>query len=58
MPKEVGLVISDYRMPLINSIEVCAKLIDFNPELRVVIISVFDLIEEDRNPTFTFINKP
>jgi len=58
MPKEVELVISDYRMPLINGIEVCAKLIDFNPELRVVIISVFDLVEEDRNPTFAFINKP
>jgi len=58
MPKEVGLVISDYRMPLINGFEVCAKLINFNPELKVVIISVFDLMEEDHNPTFTFINKP
>lgn len=58
MPKEFGLVISDYRMPLINGFEVCAKLIDLNPDLKVVIISAFDLMEEDRNPTFTFINKP
>lgn len=58
MPEEFGLVISDYRMPLINGFEVCAKLIDLNPELKVVIISAFDLMEEDRNPKFTFINKP
>jgi DNA-binding NtrC family response regulator len=57
-PEEFGLVISDYRMPLINGFEVCAKLIDLNPELKVVIISAFDLMEEDRNPKFTFINKP
>ena len=58
MPEEFGLVISDYSMPLINGFEVCAKLIDLNPELKVVIISAFDLMEEDRNPKFTFINKP
>jgi DNA-binding NtrC family response regulator len=58
MPEEFGLVISDYRMPLINGFEVCAKLIDLNPELKVVIISAFDLMEEDRNSKFTFINKP
>ena len=58
MPEEFGLVISDYRMPLINGFEVCAKLIDLNPELKVVIISAFDLMEEDRNHKFTFINKP
>jgi DNA-binding NtrC family response regulator len=45
-------------MPLINCFEVCAKLIDLNPDLKVVIISAFDLMEEYRNPTFTFINKP
>jgi CheY-like chemotaxis protein len=39
MPKEFGLVISEYRMPLINGFEVCAKLIDLNPNLKVVIIS-------------------
>jgi DNA-binding NtrC family response regulator len=58
MPEEFGLVISDYRMPLINGFEVCTKLIELNPELKVVIISAFDLLEEDRNPKFTFINKP
>jgi len=58
MPEEFGLVISDYRMPLINGFEVCAKLIDLNHELKVVIISAFDLMEEDRNPKFIFTNKP
>jgi CheY-like chemotaxis protein len=27
-PEEFGLVISDYRMPLINGFEVCTKLIE------------------------------
>ena len=48
IPKEFGLVISDYRMPLINGFEVCAKLIDLHPNLKVVIISAFDLMEEDQ----------
>lgn len=56
-PEEFGLVISDYRMPQMNGYELCAKLIDLNPELKVIIISAYNMLE-DYNPMFTYIHKP
>jgi DNA-binding NtrC family response regulator len=54
---EFGLVISDYRMPQMNGYELCAKLINLNPNLQVILISAYDLLE-DYNPKFTFLHKP
>lgn len=56
-PEEFGLVISDYRMPQMNGYELCTKLIEFNPNLKVILISAFDLLERD-NAKFTFLHKP
>jgi two-component system C4-dicarboxylate transport response regulator DctD len=56
-PEEFGLVISDYRMPHLNGYELCTKLIEFNPTLKVILISAYDLLERD-NTKFTFLHKP
>ena len=56
-PEEFGLVISDYRMPQMNGYELCTKLIEFNPKLKVILISAYDLLERD-NTKFTFLHKP
>ena len=56
-PEEFGLVISDYRMPDMNGYELCTKLIEFNPNLKVILISAYDLLERD-NTKFTFLHKP
>jgi two-component system C4-dicarboxylate transport response regulator DctD len=56
-PEEFGLVISDYRMPHLNGYELCTQLIEFNPTLKVILISAYDLLERD-NTKFTFLHKP
>jgi DNA-binding NtrC family response regulator len=56
-PEEFGLIISDYRMPQMNGYELCTKLIHLNSDLKVILISAYDLLERD-NPTFTFLHKP
>jgi DNA-binding NtrC family response regulator len=51
--EEFGLVISDYRMPQINGYELCKKLTTLKSDLKVILISAYELSERD-NPTFTF----
>ena len=55
--EEFGLVISDYRMPKMNGYDLCTKLVDLNHDLKVILISAFDLLERD-NSKFTFLHKP
>jgi DNA-binding NtrC family response regulator len=56
-PKEYDLVLSDYRMPSMNGLELCTKLIELNPELKVIFMSSYIDFEFDI-PQFTCINKP
>jgi DNA-binding NtrC family response regulator len=63
--KEYVLVLSDYRMPSINGLDLLRKVKSLNPNVRTVLMSAFDvesdhllkkyLIEEIIN---TFIQKP
>ncbi|HEX6294695.1 MAG TPA: response regulator [Nitrososphaeraceae archaeon] len=55
--EEFGLVISDYRMPKMNGYELCTKLADLNHDLKVILISAYDLLERD-NFKFIFLHKP
>ena len=54
---EYGLILSDYRMPKLNGHDLCTKLKQLNPELKVILMSAYDTLECDTSK-FTFIKKP
>ena len=56
-PKEYALVLSDYRMPSMNGLELCMKLIEFNRELKVILMSSY-IDFEFAIPQFVCITKP
>ena len=51
------LVISDYKMPSMNGLELGTKLIELNPMIKVILVTAFINFEFDM-PYFTCINKP
>ena len=51
------MILSDFRMPNLNDYELCTKLTQLNPELEVILMSAYDMIECDTSK-FTFIKKP
>jgi DNA-binding NtrC family response regulator len=55
--QEYGLILSDYRMPNLNGHELCTKLTQLNPELAVILMSAYDMIECDISK-FTIVKKP
>ena len=55
--QEYGLILSDFRMPNLNGYELCTKLILLNPELEVILMSAYDIMECDTSK-FTIIKKP
>jgi DNA-binding NtrC family response regulator len=55
--QEYGLIISDFRMPNLNGHELCTKLKQLNPQLKVILISAYDAIECNTSK-FTFVKKP
>jgi DNA-binding NtrC family response regulator len=55
--QEYGLILSDFRMPNLNGYELCTKLRQFNPELEVILMSAYDIIECDTSK-FTIVKKP
>ncbi len=56
-PNDYGLILSDYRMPLMNGNELCTKLKCINSKLNVILMSAYENVECDISQ-FTFIRKP
>jgi DNA-binding NtrC family response regulator len=56
-PMEYGLILSDFKMPVMNGNELCTKLLNLNHELKIILMSAFENIEYDTSK-FTFIQKP
>ncbi len=55
--QEYGLILSDFRMPNLNGHELCTKLILLNPELEVILMSAYDIMECDTSK-FMIVKKP
>jgi len=56
-PDEYTLVISDFKMPLMNGHVLCTKLMDLNPNLKIILMSAYANIECDISK-FTVVHKP
>ena len=54
---EYGLILSDYRMPKLNGHDLCTKLQQLNPELKVILMSAYDTLECNTSK-FTVIKRP
>ena len=55
--QEYGLILSDYRMPKLNGYQLCNKLRQLNPDLEVILMSAYDMMECDTSK-FTIVKKP
>src|SRR5215210_53767 len=55
--QEYGLILSDFRMPHLNGHELCTKLKQLNPELEVILMSAYEIIECDTSK-FMIVKKP
>ncbi len=56
-PYDYSLILSDYRMPVMNGNELCTKLMRINSEFKVILMSAYENIEEDISK-FKFMRKP
>ena len=56
-PNDYDLILSDYRMPVMNGNELCTKLMRINPEFKVILMSAYENIEDDIS-NFKFMRKP
>ena len=56
-PDDYGLILSDYRMPVMNGNELCTKLMRINSEFKVILMSAYENIEDDISK-FKFMRKP
>ena len=59
-PNRYELVISDYHMPYLNGCELGNKVKELNENIKVILISAYDSIEDDNNNelNFEFFRKP
>jgi len=56
-PNKYQLVISDYRMPNLNGCELCTKVKELNENIKVILISAYDSIA-DNKLNFELLRKP
>ena len=56
-PNDYDLILSDYRMPVMNGNELCTKLMRINSEFKVILMSAYENVGEDISK-FTFMRKP
>jgi len=56
-PNDYSLILSDYRMPVMNGNELCTKLMQVNSEFKVILMSAYENIEDDVSK-FKFMRKP
>jgi DNA-binding NtrC family response regulator len=56
-PNDYGLILSDYRMPVMNGNELCTKLMRINSGFKVILMSAYENIVEDISK-FIFMRKP
>ena len=56
-PNDYDLILSDYRMPVMNGNELCTKLMRINSEFKVILMSAYENIEGDVSK-FKFMRKP
>jgi DNA-binding NtrC family response regulator len=57
-PDKYELVISDYRMPYLNGCELGTKVRELNGNIKVILMSAYDSIEEDNKLNFELLRKP
>ena len=59
-PDKYELVISDYRMPYLNGCELGTKITELNENIKVILISASDSIDDYNNnkPNFELVRKP
>jgi two-component SAPR family response regulator len=59
-PNKYELVISDYRMPYLNASELGIKVKELNENVKVILTSASDSIEDDNNnkPDYELVRKP
>ena len=56
-PNDYGLILSDYRMSVMNGNELCTKLMRINSEFKVILMSAYENVE-DYVSKFKFMSKP
>ena len=58
-PDKYELVISDYRMPYLNGCELGTKVKELNGNIKVILMSAYDSIEDNNNKlNFELVRKP
>ena len=57
-PNKYELVISDYRMPYLNGCEFGIKVKELNRNIKVILISAYDSIEDNNKLNFELLRKP
>ncbi len=57
-PDKYELVISDYRTTYLNGCQLDTKVKELNGNIKVILISAYDSIEEDNKLNFELVRKP